>query len=306
MLGTLQPLFMADELVSGLLKDVDVRVVLALTSELSRQARATHKSEQASAVLLSQGLTAAALMGALQKSDTRINVQLECDGPLRGFFVDGDNSGLLRGYTKNPYVAHIGAEGKYHWRPVLGNKGYISVLRDIGEGEFYRSSVELERFDFVEDLERYFTISEQVATHLKVEQLPSAGNGGSEPLGIVAGVLLQPLPNGDRESFQALGAEIKQHFREVLQAHAAAGGAAILKALLPGRSDLEIMSRYPLRFACSCNRERVRRALLAMGREELTDMLEKDGKAEVTCEFCTTQYVIPAEEIREMLSAALS
>jgi molecular chaperone Hsp33 len=297
---------MADELVSGLLKDVDVRVVLALTPELSRQARATHKSEQASAALLSQGLTAAALMAALQKSDTRINIQLECDGPLRGFFVDGDNSGLVRGYTKNPYVAHIGAEGEYHWRPVLGNKGYISVLRDIGEGEYYRSSVELERFDFVEDLERYFVISDQVATQVKLEQIATAGNGASEPLGIVAGVLLQPLPDGDREAFQALGAEIKQRFREVLQAHAAEGGAATLKALLPGRSDLEIMSRYPLRFGCSCSRDRVKNALLAMGREELTDMLEKEGKAEVTCQFCTTQYVIPAEEIREMLSAALS
>lgn len=304
MLGTLQPLFMADELVSGLLKDVDVRVVLALTSDLSRQARATHKSEPASAAMLSQGLTAAALLAALQKTESRINVQLECDGPLRGFFVDGDATGLLRGYTKNPYVAHMGAEGEYRWRPVLGNKGFISVLRDIGDGEYYRSSVELERFDFNEDLERYFTLSEQVASHVKLVQLPSSGDGASEPLGTVAGVLLQPLPNGDKEAFEALSAQVKQRFPEALQAHAAEGGAALLKALLPGRTDLEVMSRYPLRFSCTCSRDRVKVALLAMGREELTDMMEKEGKAEVTCQFCTTQYVIPGEEIRELLTAA--
>jgi len=287
-----------------MLKDVDVRVVLALTSELSRQARATHRSQPASAALLSQGLTAAALVAALQKGDTRINLQLECDGPLRGFFVDGDTTGLLRGYTKNPLVAHMGAEGEYRWRPVLGNKGFISMLRDIGDGEYYRSSVELERFDFAEDLERYFTLSEQVATHLTLAQLPTAGDGAPEPLGIVAGVLLQPLPNGDREAFQELCAQVKQHFHEALRAHAAEGGAALLKALLPGRSDLEVMSRYPLRFTCTCSRERVKSALLAMGREELTDLLEKEGKAEVTCQFCTTQYVIPGEEIRELLAAA--
>jgi molecular chaperone Hsp33 len=297
---------MADELVSGLLKNVDVRVVLALTSELSRQARTTHKSEAASAALLSQGLTAASMMAALQKGDTRINLQVECDGPLRGFFVDGDTSGLVRGYTKNPHVAHAGAKGEYQWRPVLGNKGFISVLRDIGQGEYYRSSVELERFGFGEDLERYFAISDQVATQLKLEQLSTVVNGASEPLGIVAGVLFQPLPNGDREAFQALSAQAKQRFAEVLQAHAAEGGAAVLKALLPGRDDLEIMSRYPLRFSCTCSRDRVKNALLAMGREELTDLLEKEGKAEVTCQFCTTHYVIPAEEIREMLSAAVS
>ncbi|WP_044183664.1 Hsp33 family molecular chaperone HslO [Hyalangium minutum] len=295
---------MADELISGLLKDVDVRVVLALTSELSRQARATHKSLPASAALLSQGLTAAALMGALQKGETRINIQLECDGPLRGFFVDGDTAGVVRGYTKNPLVAHMGAEGGYRWRPVLGNKGFISVLRDTGSGEYYRSSVELERFDFAEDLERYFGLSDQVATQLTLAQLPTPGNGAPEPLGIVAGVLLQPLPNGDREAFQALGAQVKARFHEVLQAHAAEGGSALLKALLPGRTDLEVMSRYPLRFTCTCSRERVKTALMAMGREELTDLLEKEGKAEVTCQFCTTHYVIPSEEIRELMKEA--
>jgi molecular chaperone Hsp33 len=296
---------MADELVSGLLKDVDLRVVLALTSELSRKARDTHQSQGASAALLSQGFTAAALMGALQKGEARINIQLECDGPLRGFFVDGDNSGVVRGYAKNPHVKHVGAEGDYRWRPVFGNKGYISVLRDIGEGEYYRSSVELERFDFEEDLERYFSISDQVATQLKLEQLPQVKSGATEPLGLVAGVLLQPLPNGDKEAFQALGAQIKKGLRTALEAHGAEGGAALLKALLPGRTDLEIMSRYPLSFACTCSRDRVKKALLAMGREELTDMMEKEGKAEVTCQFCTTQYVIPKEEIRELLASAL-
>ena len=295
---------MSDELVSALLKDVDLRVVLALTSGLSRQARTTHKSEPASAALLSQGLTAAALMGALQKSESRINIQLECDGPLRGFFVDGDASGLVRGYVKNPYVAHVGAEGRYRWRPVFGNKGYISVLRDIGGGEHYRSSVELERFDFTEDLERYFGISDQVATQLLLEQVPREEGGTSEPLGTVAGLILQPLPDGDRDAFLAIGGQLRQRFREVLEAHGTEGAPAVLKALLPDQPSLEIMSRYPLSFVCSCSRDRVKRALLAMGKEELMDLLEKDGQAEATCQFCTTHYVIPGPEIRELLTAA--
>lgn len=295
---------MSDELVSALLKDVDLRVVLALTSGLSRQARATHKSEPASAALLSQGLTAAALMGALQKSESRINIQLECDGPLRGFFVDGDASGLVRGYVKNPYVAHVGAEGRYRWRPVFGNKGYISVLRDIGGGEYYRSSVELERFDFTEDLERYFGISDQVATQLLLEQVPRQEGGTSEPLGTVAGLILQPLPDGDRDAFLAIGGQLRQRFRAVLEAHGTEGASAVLKALLPDQPSLEIMSRYPLSFGCSCSRDRVKRALLAMGKEELLDLLEKDGQAEATCQFCTTHYVIPGPEIRELLTAA--
>ena len=296
--GTLVATDMSDELVSGLLKNTDLRVVLASTTELSRQARATHHTAPAAAVLLSQALTAAALMGALQKTDSRINIQLECDGPLRGLFVDGDTSGLVRGYVKNTLVEYSGGDGQYHWRPVLGNKGFLSVLRDLGGGEYYRSSVDLEAFDLAGDLERYFRQSDQLPSHVMLAQLPEGGD--AEPLGHVAGLLVQPLPGADTAAFTELGERLRRDFASALKAHGAEGGAAVLRALLP-EDDFEVMSRYPLRFGCSCSKDRVLRALLAMGREELTDLLEKEGQAEATCQFCTTRYVIPGDEIRGML-----
>jgi molecular chaperone Hsp33 len=294
---------MSDELVSGLLKDSDLRVVLVTSSALSRQARATHRAEPAAAALFSQALTAVALMGALQKGGARVNLQLECDGPLRGLFVDGDNTGSVRGYVKNPLVGYTGGAGAWHWRPVLGNRGFISVLRDIGEGEYYRSSVELTAFDFVKDLEHYFVSSDQVQTQLHLTQLPVVQDGVEEPLGLVAGLLLQPLPNGDREAFEAHRARLQGQFEGSVRVHGAAGAPALLRALFP-QPDLEVMTRYPVSYSCGCSKERVKRALLAMGREELTDLLEKEGKAEATCQFCTTQYVIPGDEIRELLVSA--
>ncbi|NOK17976.1 Hsp33 family molecular chaperone HslO [Corallococcus carmarthensis] len=293
---------MPDELVSGLLKASDLRLVLATTGALSRQARAAHQSMPASAALLSQGLTAAALMGALRKgTDSRINLQLECDGPLRGLFVDGDANGVVRGYVKNTLVEYVGTEGRYHWRPVLGNHGFLSVLRDQGGGEYYRSSVELEHFDLVADLERYFHQSDQVPSHLMMTQLPGVVDGQEDALGTVVGLLVQPLPNGDRDAFKALGTRLKAQFQAAVQAHAQDGALTLLRSLVP-EADLEVMSRYPLRFTCSCSRDRVKLALLAMGREELQDLLEKEGQAEATCQFCTTRYVIPGAEIQQMLT----
>ncbi|MFP2931013.1 Hsp33 family molecular chaperone HslO [Pyxidicoccus sp. 3LG] len=293
---------MPDELVSGLLKNTDLRVVLATTTDLSRQARATHGAAPAAAALLSQALTAAALMGALQKHDARINLQVECDGPLRGLFVDGDASGLVRGYVKNLHVEYVGGEGQYHWRPVLGNKGFLSVLRDLGGGEYYRSSVELQQFDLAGDLERYFHQSDQLPSQVFLAQLPAAGDGSTEYLGTVAGLLVQPLPDGDMEAFKALGVRLRHQFEPTLRAHAASGASTVLRSLLP-ESDFEVMSRYPLRFGCSCSKDRVKRALLAMGREELADLLQKEGQAEATCQFCTTRYVIPGDEIQAMLES---
>ncbi|WNG33782.1 Hsp33 family molecular chaperone HslO [Archangium violaceum] len=292
---------MADELVSGLLKETDLRVVLVTTSELVRKARELHRSATASASLMAQGLTAGALLASLQKSDSRVNLQLECDGPLRGLFVDADTAGVLRGYAKNPLVTHVGSEGEYHWRPALGNKGFLSVLRDLGGGEYYRSAVELESFDLAGDLERYFTISDQLPTRVYLTVLPTQANGTEEPLGLVAGMLLQPLPNGDQDAFRALGDRLTRDFEPAVRAHAGQGATALLKSLV-SQPDLEVMSRYPVSFTCSCSKDRVKRALLSMGRAELEDILAKEGQAEADCHFCTTHYVVTGEEIREILA----
>ena len=292
---------MADELVSGLLKETDLRVVLVTATELSRRARELHRSASASASLMAQALTAGALLASLQKSDARINLQLECDGPLRGLFVDGDKSGVLRGYAKNPLVAHAGNEGEYHWRPALGNKGFLSVLRDLGGGEYYRSAVELECFDLSKDLERYFTISDQLPTRVYLTVLPAQADGTTEPLGTVVGMLVQPLPDGDQEAFRALSDRLIREFESTVKAQAGQGTTALLKALVP-QADLEVMSRYPVSFTCSCSKERVKRALLSMGRAELEDILATDGQAEADCHFCTTHYVVSGEEIRELLT----
>ncbi|OJH37155.1 Hsp33 family molecular chaperone HslO [Cystobacter ferrugineus] len=291
---------MADELVSGLLKETDLRVVLVTASDLARRARELHRSASASASLMAQALTAGALLGSLQKNDSRINLQVECDGPLRGLFVDGDGAGVVRGYAKNPLVSHVGAEGEYHWRPALGNKGFLSVLRDLGGGEQYRSAVELESFDLGRDLERYFAISDQLPTRVYLSVQPQSQGEQAEPLGLVAGMLLQPLPQGDMEAFRTLGARLAQDFEPAVRAHASQGASALLKALV-AQPDLEVMSRYPVSFTCSCSKERVKRALMTLGRAELEDILATDGKAEADCHFCTMHYVITGEEIRGLL-----
>jgi molecular chaperone Hsp33 len=170
------------------------------------------------------------------------------------------------------------------------------VLRDLGGGEQYRSAVELEHFDLARDLERYFSISDQLPTRVYLTVLPRP----DEPLGLVAGLLLQPLPQGDLEAFRALGDRLERDFESEVRAHAEHGASALLKALV-AQPELEVMSRYPVSFTCSCSKDRVKRALLTLGRAELEDILATDGKAEADCHFCTMHYVISGEEIRALI-----
>jgi len=243
-------------------------------------------------------------MGALQKESIRINLQLECDGPVRGCFIDADNQGALRGYVKNRYVEYSGATGEFHWRPVLGNAGYLSVLRELSDGEHYRSSVELSHFDVALDLEHYFKVSEQVRTWLDLESIAQGG----ERLGQVAGVMVQTLPKGREDVFESFGQQLHtgRALFHALNTESAAGGAmALLKTFVSGL-PYEVMSRYPLSYSCSCSKERVLRALVALGRRDLEDMLAKEGQAEVSCQFCATEYIVTGPEIRDLLQSGFS
>lgn len=289
---------MSDELFTALLPRVGLRVVAALTTEISREARRLHRAEAGSAALLSEALTAVSLLAALQKERTRISLQLECDGPVRGVFVDAEG-GSLRGYAKKPGLAVLGDEGTFHWRPLLGNSGYLSVLRDLGDAEYYRSSVELEAFELGRDLERYFAVSDQVESVVRIRTVPA----GSEVLGAAGGVLLQKLPGGDAGALAEAGGRLLPEVLDRALLEAGGSGPALLRALFPG-AEVDVLAKRPLEFRCGCSRERVHRALLALGRVELEDLLATEGQAEATCEFCTTRYVIPADELRTLIDSA--
>lgn len=290
---------MADELISALLQKSNLRALVVVATDVGRKARELAKLSRTSAALLAQGLAASALLGALQKSGGRLNLQVECDGPLRGMFLDADNQGNVRGYAKNRQVDVEGAEGAYRWRPALGNSGFISVLRDRGQGEYYRSSVQLKHFDLARDLEEYFTVSEQLKSHVVIDAVPRDG----EPLGTVAAVLVQPLPDGDRAAFEALGPRLHgpSGLAHVLRSQPDLSAAGLLKAFFADDQP-EVMSRFPLGYSCTCSKERVLNALASMGKADLEDLLAKEGKAEVTCEFCSTHYVVAGEEIRALIA----
>lgn len=292
---------MVDEVVMGVLQDAEIRVVAAVATGVARTARDQHKARTAAAHVLAEGLVGSALLSALQlqKSGKRINLQLECDGPLRGIFVESEAGGALRGYAKNPFVEHEGNPGEYHWRPVYGNSGFLSVLRDQGDGEYFRSSVQLEDFDLPRDFERYFRVSDQVETALVIRVLPK----GNEPLGTVAGILLQALPNGNIEALQALKQRLQAGALDeaVASLGSEVSARALISAVTKGHA-VEVTSQYPIAWRCPCSKDRVVRALLTLGPAELTDMLEKEGKAEASCHFCSTEYRVDAEELKALIA----
>jgi molecular chaperone Hsp33 len=268
----------SDGLVRGVLPSVNLKWAACLTSALKAEAQELHGLADGSAAILGEALNAGVLLAALQKGSTRINLQIECDGPLRGMFVDASAEGHVRGYCKETQLHGTAA--------VLGRGGFLSVLRDLGQGEHYRSSVELSAMDLSTDLERYFTASDQVPTRVA--------------LASTAGVLVQALPGADPDDLVRVCEKLGDRLRAALTAPSATAAA---KAVF-GEESFEVLASYPLEWKCTCSKERVMRALATVGPEELTDMIEKDKKASAKCQFCGRSYEISAEELRSLLAKA--
>lgn len=275
---------MADSIVRALLEDSDLKVSVVVLSDVAQEARRRHRMQSASAALFAQGLAGGALMASLQKGDTRINLQLECDGPFRGFLVDAGADGTVRGYVKNPDLDVELASGVFQWRAALGNSGFLSVLRDVG-GEYYRSSVELISMRFTDDLNHYFATSDQVATRVALTLQPK----GDERLGKVVGVLIQALPDGDVEVLRRLGGELEHRLHDAVAASDVPDATQLLATLFPGVKPL---IESPVRFACTCSKERALSTLEALGVAEVQGIVDTMGSTAVTCQFCGTKHEI--------------
>ena len=287
---------MADGVVRALLAQENLKAVAVVATVAAQEGRLLHQLKPVSAVLLGQALCGGALMAALQKDDSRVNLQLECDGPLRGLFVDATASGQVRGYVKNIWLEVMGEPGPFQWRPALGNSGYLSVLKDIGDGEYYRSSIQLSAMELSHDLNAYFVSSEQVATRLAVALSPR----GNEPLGRVGGVLLQALPGGDIDSLKRRGETLAATLQKTLESAEPLTAAGLLRAAVDG-PELEVLASYPLEWSCNCSKERVLNALASLGKDEIRKMIEEQGNAVVSCQFCSSKHEATREDLEKLL-----
>lgn len=288
---------MTDSVVRAILPRENLKVVGVVGTAAMRKAQALHQLKPVSAALLGQAMCGGALLAALQKDDTGINLQLECDGPLRGLFVDASAAGAVRGYVKNAWLDLQGQPGPFQWRPALGNSGFLSVLKDIGGNDYYRSSIQLQAMDLSADLNAYFVASEQVATQLAISVAPAGG----ERFGVVAGLLLQALPGGDVESLKRRGATLSQALSRALEKGEALTAAALVRSAVDG-DDLEVLATYPLLWRCTCSKERVLETLASLGKSELEQMLKEQGTAVVTCQFCSTRHEATKEDLQRLLA----
>jgi molecular chaperone Hsp33 len=228
------------------------------------------------------------LASNMKKEGSRVNIRVKGNGPLQGILVDAGLDGTVRGYVGNPSIElPPNAQGKLDVGGAVGAEGYLYVVKDVGYGYPYSSTVELVSGEIGDDIANYLATSEQTPSALLVGVFVD-GNGVKAS----GGLLLQVLPKAATD--EALVNTLQERVGKL------SGFTPLLRAgkTLPeifqellGDMDLQILPETQMvRFDCGCSFDRVLGALKLLGREELQDMIEKDKGAEATCQFCGEVY----------------
>jgi molecular chaperone Hsp33 len=291
---------MADKLIRATAAGGGIRAVGAITTRLTEEARGRHRLSYVSTAALGRAMTAGLLLASSMKTEeSRVNLRFKGNGPMGGLLVDAGANGTVRGYVHNPGVElPPNAKGKLDVGGAVGSQGYLYVVRDVGYGYPYSSTVELISGEIGEDVANYLVSSEQTPSALMVGVFV-----GAQGVDAAGGLLIQILPKASRDEQLVTLLEERvsslQGFTPLLQAGKTLPD--ILEQLL-GDLELEILPEVQmLKFHCGCSTERMLGALKMLGTAELEDMILKDRGAEVTCDFCGEVYNVTEDGLSQLV-----
>ncbi len=291
---------MNDMLIRAITKDAGIQITAIKSHDMVERARCIHHTTPLATAALGRTLTAASMMGnQLKNPEGSITVQVKGNGEAGAIVAVSDAAGNVRGYLQNPAVdLPLRADGKLDVGGAVG-RGYLMVIKDIGMKEPVTGTVALVTGEIAEDITRYFVESEQIPSACALGVLIDVDCSVKQ----AGGYLVQLMPGVTDEQITRLEQNI-----------AAAGSVtgmfergmdlyAMIHAVLDG-FQVEFFEAEPVEYRCACSRDKVTRALISMGREELTQLAEEQEHSEITCQFCDRVYGFTAEELHTILQQA--
>ena len=289
---------MNDYLVRGMTMDGSVKVVAIRSTQMVRTGATIHNTTPNATAAFGRALTAASMMGNMQKVENgSMTLQIKGGGPIGTIVCVSDPVGNVRGYVYEPNVP-LGEKhpGKLDVGATVGTDGTLTVIRDMQMKEPYVGSVPLVSGEIGDDVTAYFAQSEQTPTACALGVLVDR----DQSVKVAGGYLLQLLPGASDEVIDKLEAGIRRAGAVTTMLEQGMTPEDILGQVC-GELGVVFMETTPVSYKCYCSRDRVTSALISLGRKELTEIMEEDKTFPVGCQFCSEVYEFTPDDIREML-----
>ena len=288
---------MSDYLVRGMSMDGFVKVVAIRSTEMVRRGAQIQKTTPNATAAFGRVLTAASMMGNMQKVENgSMTLQIKGDGPIGTIVCVSDSTGNVRGYVYEPNVPLVEKHpGKLDVGATVGN-GTLTVIRDLQMKEPYVGSIELVSGEIGDDVTAYFVQSEQIPTACALGVLVDR----DQSVKVAGGYLIQLLPGAPDEVIDKLEAGIRR-------------AGAVTPMLEQGMTPEDILGQVcgdlgvvflettEVAYKCYCDRERVTAALISLGRKELAEIAQEGKPFPVECQFCDKIYEFTPADIEELL-----
>ena len=289
---------MADRIVRAISTDGMVQAAAICSRDLTERARQIHKTLPVAPAALGRTLAAASMMGNALKSDgASLTLQFKGGGPLGTVLAVSDNEGSVRGYVTNPHVdIPLRKDGKLDVGTAVGHEGTLTVIKDLHMKEPYVGTIDLLGGEIAEDVAGYFVESEQIPTACALGVLVDR----DQSVKAAGGYLIQLMPGAAEDTIAKVEGGIMAAGAVSAILEKNDDPEAMLRTVMSD-FDLKILETCPVEYRCYCSRERVERALISLGREELEQMLSEQGGCQLTCQFCDAVYEFTAEDIQRLL-----
>lgn len=295
----------------GIDKSRSFRVYLTISTEIVEEARGVHSLTPTATAALGRVLTATGLMGLMLKNPKdQITVQFKGDGPAKMIMATADREGNVKGYIANPSVdMPLRDDGHLDVGGSLG-EGMLTVIKDMGMKDPYVGKCNLVSGEIAEDLTAYYYLSEQQNTSVALG-VKIGINGRVEAAG---GMIIQMLPDFEEGAVEELERiiggmkPITSSISEVLRQGEGKTEEGLVQTLLneifadiKGNYEIETLNFFSMDWNCDCSKYRFGKALRSIGKKELEEIIEEDGKAEIVCQFCEKKYFFSREELISIL-----
>lgn len=273
-----------------------VRAFAATTRNIVAEAGRRHGLSPVASAALGRLMTGGAMMGIMMKGDKNLlTLQVRSDGPIEGITVTADSHGNVKGYVGNPEVLlPPNAKGKLDVGGAVGN-GILSVIKDLGLKDPYVGQIDIQTGEIAEDLTYYFAVSEQTPSVVGLGVLMNPDNSVRQ----AGGFIVQLMPGAQEEVISKIEEKLGSLQSVTTMLDAGMTPEQILERIL-GDQNLEINEKSDTAFYCNCSKDRVAKALISIGKDELEKMIAEGESIELNCHFCNTNYTFTVEELKEL------